>query len=46
MNNVPRFLKRPFRNAFRVALEEVTVQECRQGRDGSCSSFTASQEVG
>ena len=33
MKNVPRFLKGPFRNVLRVALEEATsVQECRQER--------------
>ena len=33
MNDVPNFLKGPFRNALRVALEEATsVQESRQER--------------
>ena len=33
MKNVPRFLKGPFRNALRVALEEATSEQaCRQER--------------
>ena len=49
MKNVPHFLKGPFRNALRVALEEATsVQECRQERGWTLFilSCTASQEVG
>ena len=33
MKNIPRFLKRPFRNVLQAALEEVTAAErCRQER--------------